>query len=133
MPEKLLLIYIGGALLGLLLETLLFKLHYLVTKKHYKEHHYKFSRYVSLLVFPMLLVLLVIFKTDATTLYVFFSSALFGTLLEWLIGWSYYNIMGQRLWTYHRYTISKYTSLLSIPLWGFFGVVFWTVAKFIDK
>jgi len=53
-----------------------------------------------------------------------------GTALEWLVGFSFHMVMGQRLWTYYKYNINTYTSLLSIPLWGIAGVFFYLLVKY---
>jgi len=68
-------------------------------------------------------------RTGSQLLLVCLSFALVGTFLEWLIGFFYHKIVGQKLWTYHRYSLSGYTSLLSIPLWGLAGALFWLLAK----
>jgi hypothetical protein len=114
---------------GVFLESLIMKLHFYITKKHYKEHHYAFGKYVFFLSFPLLALLVIFYLTGQTTINVFLIFSFFGTILEWCIGYAYYQVVGQRLWTYHRYSIGSFTSFLSIPVWGLGGVMFWLLAK----
>lgn len=132
MQKQILVPYLLFLLIAMVFETLAFKIHYYVTKTHYKEHHYTFGKYLFFLTFPMLASLFLFYQHGWGLLKVFIGFAFTGTLLEWMIGWSYYNIVGQRLWTYHRYAITKYTSFLSIPLWGFAGVLFWIMVKLFE-
>jgi len=68
-------------------------------------------------------------KFGYSPLFVFALFAFWGTLLEGLVGFSYHMIVGQRLWTYHRYGIYGYTSLLSVPIWGLLGILMWFLAR----
>lgn len=74
------------------------------------------------LLLPLIVLLLLVLHLGGVYLNIFLYSALFGTILEWLVGWWFHSIMGTRLWTYHRYDITRYTSFLSIPIWGIAGV-----------
>lgn len=59
--------------------------------------------------------------------YILFSIG--GFILEWLMGYTYHKLMGRRLWTYGETSVTGYSSILSIPLWGFLGLLFWLAAK----
>ena len=120
-----LLLVVGGVIFEKLAQIAYFK----ITNKKFKEHHFSFSRYIYLLIFPLLATFIMIQRTGSQLLLVCLSFALVGTFLEWLIGFFYHKIVGQKLWTYHRYSLSGYTSLLSIPLWGLAGALFWLLAK----
>ena len=124
-------IFIGIVSFGVLFEIFLMGLYETITGKKLKEHHYSFSRYLYLLLFPITAVLVSYFRlgNDNTIFTIFFSFAMVGTFLEWLVGFSYNKIMGVRLWSYYKYPINAYTSVLSIPLWGLAGVMFWIFAK----
>ena len=124
-----LIIFTAALFGGLLLDVLITKLHYLLAKSHYKEHHFKFRKYIWFIIFPLITVLLFSYITDWTLFGIFIAFALIGTIGELFTGWAYHQVMGQRLWTYHRYSIGKYTSFLSIPLWGFAGIFVWLLAK----
>lgn len=112
-------------ILGFSLEILFLKIYYILTKKSYKQIHYSFGKYVYYLTLPVLVALYFIQGHELNFVAIFIGFALLGTLAEWLVGFFYHKILGQRLWTYHRYTISGYTSLLSTPLWGLAGIVFY--------
>lgn len=116
---------------GLIIESVFSQFHYLIYKKHFKSYHFKFSRYLFYLLFPMVAIFFSFIYTDLTLIYIFFIFSLVGTALEWLAGFAYHMVVGQRLWTYHRFSIGGYTSFLSIPLWGLGGVFFWLLQKVI--
>jgi len=110
-------------MVGLLLEAAAAKIYYLATKSQYKEHHFTFSKYLFLLIIPILTFLILLNNKGLLVLQVFIIFALFGTALEYVLGFSYHKVIGERLWTYHKYSISRYTSFLSIPFWGMGGVL----------
>lgn len=82
---------------------------------------------------PAVSLIVLVAHVGMSLLYVFVVFALAGTAFEWLIGFFYHQIIGQRLWTYHRYTISGYTSFLSVPFWGLAGVFFWLLSQVFVK
>lgn len=110
---------------GFLLELSFSRLHFALTKTHYKEHHFTFGKYLYLLLTPTVLVFVLTVHLDLNLAAIFVSFAIFGTIAEWFLGFFYHKIVGQRLWTYHKYHIMHYTSFLSILLWGFAGIIFW--------
>jgi uncharacterized membrane protein len=59
----------------------------------------------------------------------FLVSSLIGLVGEYLIGFIYYKVLNEKLWVYKRLTLNGYSSLLSMPLWGIGGVVFWFLSK----
>lgn len=113
---------------GVVLEMGVSKIHFFIFKNHYKERHFTPGKYLFFLLFLLIAFLIITFKNGLTLLKVFQMFAIISTMLE-LIGFSYNVIVGQRLWTYHRYTLTKYTSLLSIPICGLAGVLFWLLAR----
>jgi hypothetical protein len=86
-------------------------------------------KYCYLLSLPTLAVLVTMQRIGIVVLYVFITTSLVGPLFEWLAGFTYEYIVGKRLWTYHHYGMSQYTSILAIPLWGFAGVLLWLVGQ----
>jgi hypothetical protein len=122
-------IFFGLIIGGVLFEVVLSQAHYFLTKKHYKQYQYSFDRYLFLLLFPLTATFFIASQVGFTLFYVFLAFMIVGSILEWLVGFSYHMVVGQRLWTYHRYGITTYTSLLSLPLWGFAGVLFWLLAR----
>ncbi|MFZ6034668.1 MAG: putative ABC transporter permease [Patescibacteria group bacterium] len=114
---------------GVLTEIAVSQLHYFLTKRHIKHYHFSYSRYLFLLLFPLVATFVTLGQNGNTLSKVFISFALLGTFLEWLIGFSYHMVVGQRLWTYHRLSLNGYTSVLSIPLWGLAGALFYLLGK----
>ncbi len=116
---------------SLSIQSLVEKLYFVFTKKHYKIHHYSFSKFLSFILFPLAIVTLYSSIANFSLLLLFLVFAISGTIMEGLLGYTYDKFMGQRLWTYHVYSIGGYTSLLSLPLWGIAGVAGWLVFKLI--
>ncbi len=85
--------------------------------------HFMLSRYIFLLSVPIITVLIMSYLVNIKLLYFFLIFSIIGTLIEYCIGLSYKTIVGQKLWTYHKYSVQGYTSLLSIPIWGLCGVL----------
>lgn len=123
------LVFISLLATGVLLEDVLVKFYTLITNKSVRKVHFSLGRYAFLMLTPMLTIILFSIKQNINLTTIFISFSVAGTALEWLVGYSYHQIVGQRLWTYHRYSLKGYTSLLSIPLWGLGGVLFWLIAK----
>lgn len=123
------LLFFGIVIVGVIIEITAAKIYFRLVKKDSKINHHSFRRYVFLLTFPLLAVFVIVKKEGLTALNVFLVFSIVGTFLEWLIGFSYHKVVGQRLWTYHKYSLTGYSSLLSIPLWGMAGVLFWLLAK----
>lgn len=128
-PATALLAYVSISITGVLLELILSKLYYKLTGKSYKKNHFSFLSYIMFLFFPAFAFFFVAHSLGYSVIKVFIILGAAGTILEWLLGFSYHKIVGQRLWTYHRYTIGGYSSLLSFPLWGFLGLLLWLLAK----
>ncbi len=109
-----LLIVVGGVAFEAVTQQLYFKL----SGKKIRKYHFSWSKSFYLLIPIFLAIGMYILKFGSSLLTVYMVFALVGTFLEWTIGYFYHQIIGQRLWTYHRYDLGGYTSLLSIPLWG---------------
>lgn len=124
-------IFLGMIVGGFLIEAFISQFHFLTYRKKFKKYNYKFSRYLFYLFFPLLALLFSLFFTGTKVIHVFFVFSILGTFLEWLAGFAYHMVMGQRLWTYHRFSLTTYTSWLSVPLWGIAGVFFWLLKEFI--
>lgn len=114
---------------GLLLEASAVKLHYALTKKHLKKIHFSFGRYIYLLLLPILAFIIMTQWYGLTIFRMFLVSAFLGPILEWVVGLSYHIIVGQKLLTYHRYSINGYTSFLTIPMWGLGGILAYLLAS----
>jgi len=85
-----------------------------------------------LILLPLGLSVAIFYLTvNAKIIYLVFYSAIFGTIFEHIIGVVYHKVLNKPLWSYNRLTWKGYTSMLSIPLWGFGGLVFWVISQFI--
>lgn len=116
---------------GVFLEIVIAEGYYYFSKKHLRTNHYSIGKYLFLLLFPMIGVLLLIGRQGLGIVSSFLIFAVIGASLETLIGFAYHKVVGQRLWTFHKFPIWQYTSWLSLPIWGFIGLVFWLLAKII--
>lgn len=86
--------------------------------------------YAAMLAFPLLGIAGLIFLLGMSPFYIFSVGLFAGPVLEWLIGFFYHKIMGARLWVYERYPLpGRYTSWLTIPIWGFGLVLLWLVTR----
>lgn len=94
-----------------------------------KIKKFNIIRYLFLLLFPILGIILMVYRSGMVMAIVFAAFSISGMVIEGLIGFAYHQILGHRLWTYHRLDLSGYTSLLSVPLWGMAGVLFWLLAR----
>lgn len=127
--SSILLVAILVYVVGVLIEVFLARLYFSLKGHHLKEYHFSFGRYLFMLLFPILSALILIFFGGKSLIFVFLVSIVIGPVFEWVAGFGYHKIVGQRLWTYHRYDVDGYTSLLSVIPWGLFGVLFWIIAK----
>jgi hypothetical protein len=118
-------IIIGGILLEMIFQQLYFK----ISGKKLKKNYFSWSKYFFMLIPISIAIALYTFKFGSSITKVFMIFSIIGTCFEWAIGFLYHQIMGQRLWTYHNYSIQGYSSFLTIPLWGTAGVLFWLLAQ----
>lgn len=123
------LLYFLFVIFGVGIEIFSAKLYRHFMGHHLKRDHFIFGRYVYLLLAPLVATILIINTHGMSVLKIFFFFALFGPVMEWLVGSSYYQMMGVRLWTYKKFTYKGHTSLLTMPLWGMAGVLFYLIAR----
>lgn len=114
---------------GVILEVTVLHLYYELILRTKRPTRFSWVRYGFLLLVPIISVALIAVREGVVVLNVFVAASLLGAVFEWLIGFFYDTIVGARLWTYHQFGITKYTSLLSLPLWGLAGVLFWLLAQ----
>lgn len=117
----------------LLLEALVSQIHYFLTGKGFRKYHFSLVRYLFVLLPPLIATVYLVLAGDegAALLKFFVAFAVIGTILEGLVGFVYQMTVGHRLWSYHRYAICGYTSLLAIPYWGFVGVLAYALINLI--
>lgn len=121
--------YLIITIVGVGIEIIFSNLYYRFTGSTYKKNHFYFGRYIFLISLPALAFLVITNQLGYSPLVVFTVFAVLGTVFEGLVGFAYHKIVGQRLWTYHRYSINGYTSLLGSPIWGLLGILTWLLAK----
>lgn len=93
-----------------------------------KTRKFRWSEYIALLFVPVVAALSLSYFYGTKLIYFFVASSLIGFLLEYSIGLAYHKTLNKRLWTYDRLGVHGYTSLLTFPMWGIAGVVFWLIA-----
>lgn len=98
----------------------------------YGRHTKKFlwKEYFAILVPPIVGLFGLVSFMGLTPLYVFAVSSLIGPIIEWSVGLMFHKILGAHLWIYERYPLpGRYTSWLTIPLWGFGLEIVWLVLR----
>ena len=121
--------FFGIAFGGFLLETFLIEIFFALMKERKKANHYSFWKYAFALVSPTIATFLAFLSIGIEVFIVFSIFSVVGTLGEWITGYGLHKILGQRIWTHHLFILGCYTSLLSVPLWGFLGIFFWLLAR----
>lgn len=114
-------IYIAIMLLGF----------YLAYLYGHRTKNFKWPEYLAIVIWPIIFVLGLIYYFGLRILILFVLSSFAGFFMEYIIGLTYHKTLNKRLWEYRRLSVSGYTSLLSIPLWGVAGVLFWFLSKMV--
>ncbi len=94
-----------------------------------KIKRFRWSEYFAIISIPLASVFVLAAFVDWNLLKLFGASMVVGTTFEYLFGFVYEKTLNVKLWTYHRFALHGHTSLLSIPVWGIAGVVFWALGK----
>ena len=94
-----------------------------------KTPKFRWSEYAAILIAPTLFTLLLTYLHGIAIIELFFISSVFGFSLEYIIGLAYHKTLNKRLWIYHRYSVGGYTSILTLPIWGCGGILFWLLGK----
>ena len=95
---------------------------------------FRWQEYLALLLGPHIAVVLQAHFIDIKIIYLYAVSAVVGFLLEFLLGFFYHQTLNKKLWVYdsEAYAIwNGYTSLLTFPMWGLAGVIFWHLGKIV--
>ena len=90
---------------------------------------FRWSEYIAIIICPLISIAILIFTVDLMIFNLFIISMILGTSFEYLFGLVYEKTLNRKLWKYEKFSIHGYTSLLSIPVWGIAGVVFWFIGK----
>lgn len=97
----------------------------------YGRHTKKFrwSEYLFIIIWPVAVIIVLTLTFNPKIITLFVVSMIAGTLFEYLIGLVYDKTLNKKLWVYKKLSIQGYTSVLSMPLWGVAGVIFWAIGK----
>ena len=117
--------------LGLIFIIISFIGFYLAYLYGRKTKRFKWSEYIAILIAPMLSILLFAYFINARIIILFLISSFAGSILEYGVGLTYEKTLNKKLWIYQQFSIDGYTSLLSIPIWGIAGVIFWFLGELI--
>jgi uncharacterized membrane protein len=96
-----------------------------------KTKRFRWSEYMAILIWPVLFVVAFAYFFNVMIFILFLISSFVGFVLEYVVGLTYHKTLNRRLWNYGRLSIGGYTSLLSIPIWGVAGVIFWFLGKMV--
>ncbi len=94
-----------------------------------KTKKFRWSEYIAILFIPVIGSLSLSYFYGKEVVYLFFISSIIGFILEYMIGLAYHKTLNKRLWTYDRLSVHGYTSLLTFPMWGVAGIVFWLISR----
>ncbi len=125
-PLPTLILFVTLLIGGAMIESIFSRFYRRGKAKH--PSHFYLSRYLYLMSMPLLAMIVLYLLSGMTPIRIFIIFALLGPVLEWLIGFAYESVVGQKLWTYHRFAISGYTSFLTMPIWGLGAIIFYYLA-----
>jgi len=94
-----------------------------------KTKRFRWSEYIAIIILPIISIFAFAYLIDIKIITVFVVSSFVAFSLEYILGLTYHKTLNKRLWTYDKFSVQGYTSLLSIPLWGIGGVTFWFLIK----
>jgi len=94
-----------------------------------KTKRFRWNEYIAIIIWPILFILALTYFVDVKVLSLFLISAFVGFTLEYIVGLAYHKTLNKKLWHYERLSVDGYASLLSIPMWGIAGVIFWFLSK----
>jgi len=119
------------SLLGFIFTIITFAGFYTAYLYGRKTKYFKWREYIAIIIWPILSVLALTYFVDVKILSLFFVSSFVGFALEYILGFAYHKTLNKRLWEYRRLSIGKYTSFLTLPIWGIAGVFFWFLSKMV--
>jgi len=97
-----------------------------------KTTTFRWTEYFAMLAAPFLVFLLHVYIGGHKFLYFFIASALIGWMAELILAFSYHKILNKRLWIYKQFPVfNGYVSWLTLPIWGFAGMLFLKIASLV--
>lgn len=95
-----------------------------------KTKKFRWSEYLLFIAAPTFGCLALSYFYGVNVLYLFLVFSITGVILEYGTGMAYHRILNKHLWTYGRFSLpGRYSSFLSLPLWGAWGVIAWLIGK----
>ncbi len=123
-------IFIGGMILGVIVELLMNYLHELILKKPLKIHHsFHLVQRISMVSIPIWGLAALVLYNKPSYIYVFFIAAAIGPFLEMMSGKVFHKLFHIKLWKYRYGAIGTYTSIYAVTYWGGAGILFALIAK----
>ena len=104
---------------------------YLAYLYGHNTKRFLWREYIAIIIWPLICVGILTYVYGPKLITMFVASSLLGFVLEYILGLVYHKTLNSRLWTYHRLSMQGYTSLLSIPVWGIAGVIFFFIFKIV--
>jgi hypothetical protein len=95
----------------------------------FHDHKFRPSRYFLLILSPLIASIVAYDRVGVEILYLFVIVGFLGFILEYGTGKVYSIVVGRRLWRYYRDNLNENTSWLSMPLWGFAGILFFLLSR----
>ena len=95
-----------------------------------KTRRFRWSEYFALLAGPLIVLIIDIYLFGSAIVYYFFASAVIGWLAELALAVSYDKVLGKKFWVYKSFPVFRgYISWLTLPIWGFAGLLFLRIAR----
>lgn len=104
---------------------------YLAYLYGHKTKNFRWSEYFAIIIWPVVCIFALAYIYGPQVLSLFIFSSFLGFFFEYIIGLTYEKTLNKRLWEYKKFSVGGHTSLLSIPMWGIAGVIFWFLSKMV--
>lgn len=94
-----------------------------------RTKQWRWSKYFLLTLSPFAGMVFLTWFEGPKIIAFFVLSSVGGFFAEIAMGFLAEKILGQRLWTYQKFSIKGHSSLLTLPFWGGGGIIFLILAK----
>lgn len=118
--------YSAATDLGIFLTIALggFWLEAVIANTYFKKKSFTAGRYLFFLLGPTVAIVWAYIHLGDAIIYIALFSAVVGSFLEYVVGSTYTEVIGSKLWRYKQFNIREHTSVLALPLWSITGVFF---------
>ena len=118
---------------GLFVESVFYFVLKYLFGKHFRNHLNPKFVSISIFFIPIWGLLFFITRQNLGYIKIFLIFAFIGTLAESLLGRFFFDLIGKKVWSYNFAKLGRFTSWISIPYWGWAGLLFFWIAKFYDN